>query len=152
MICIAPYLSKEWILPANMEPSSFLSVASIPDFLAQQFSGCQLLHTFSPEHLFLKTTVQQLLQCPISNWKFNRPPDILRCRDIAQTIYRQRAPIEAVFYLAYDSGPRRTFDVLDGIHRITALRHLLKKTQNPSTCLRTNLWVAREVQSNGCIL
>ena len=56
---------------------------------------------------------------PIKNWRFNRPVDKARSKEIAQHI--QSKPIETLFYLAEIDG---TYEVLDGIHRYTALKML----------------------------
>ena len=78
-----------------------------------------LLHEYSGSHKLFKTTVAEFLTMPIKNWRFNRPVDKARSREIAQHI--QSKPIETLFYLAEIDG---TYEVLDGIHRYTALKML----------------------------
>jgi hypothetical protein len=61
---------------------------------------------------------------PIKNWRFNRNPDKVRCREIARQI--QIKPIETVFYLAKNEYDEKNdmYEILDGIHRYTALKML----------------------------
>jgi hypothetical protein len=77
----------------------------------------QLLHEYNPAHKLFKTTVAEFLTMPIKNWSFNRPADKTRCKEIAEHI--QSKPIETLFYLAEIDG---TYEMLDGIHRYTALK------------------------------
>ena len=79
----------------------------------------QLFHEYSASHKLFKTTVSEFLTMPIKNWRFNRPVDKARSKEIAQHI--QSKPIETLFYLAEIDG---TYEVLDGIHRYTALKML----------------------------
>ena len=78
-----------------------------------------LLHEYSASHKLFKTTVSEFLTMPIKNWRFNRPVDKARSKEIVKHI--QSKPIETLFYLAEIDG---TYEVLDGIHRYTALKML----------------------------
>ena len=79
----------------------------------------QLLHEYSNTHKLFKTTVADFLTMPVKNWRFNRPVDKARSKEIADHI--QSKPIETLFYLAEMDG---IYEVLDGIHRYTALKML----------------------------
>ena len=61
------------------------------------------------------------MNAPVKNWQYNRPPDMIRCSDIAQYITISNKPVEPVFFLSFNAKTC-TFDVLDGIHRYSALR------------------------------
>ena len=82
----------------------------------------QLLHEYSPTHKLFKTTVADFLAMPVKNWRYNRTPDKARCREIAAHL--QSKPIETVFYLASQTQNKNTYEILDGIHRYTALKML----------------------------
>ena len=83
----------------------------------------QLLHEYSPTHKLFKTTVADFLAMPVKNWRYNRTPDKARCREIAAHL--QSKPIETVFYLAsHKNKEKDTYEILDGIHRYTALKML----------------------------
>ena len=83
----------------------------------------QLLHEYSPTHKLFKTTVADFLAMSVKNWRYNRTPDKARCREIAAHL--QSKPIETVFYLAsHKNKEKDTYEILDGIHRYTALKML----------------------------
>ena len=79
-----------------------------------------LLHTFSSAHKLIKTTVGDLLEYPIRNWEYNRPPDDIRCNEISNYLAKPEVQLLQPFYLHYDSKENMYY-VLDGIHRYTAL-------------------------------
>ena len=47
----------------------------------------EIIHSYSDRHMIIKIKISDLLESPISNWKYNRPPDQIRCADIAKYIY-----------------------------------------------------------------
>jgi hypothetical protein len=79
-----------------------------------------LLHTFSGNHKLIKTTVGELIQYPIINWEYNRPPDHIRCNEISNYLAKPEVELLQPFYLHY-SSKENMYYVLDGIHRYTAL-------------------------------
>lgn len=81
------------------------------------------LHEYSSTHKLFKTTVADFLAMQVKNWRYNRTPDKARCREIAAHL--QSKPIETVFYLAsHKNKEKDTYEILDGIHRYTALKML----------------------------
>ena len=65
--------------------------------------------------------LKDLLNDSVEKWFYNRPPDMERIPIIAEAIYNKKIPIETMFYLSFNPKTEK-FDVLDGIHRITALK------------------------------
>lgn len=114
-----PYKSSEYI-PNNM----------ISSIISHHFKSAELLHSFSENHLLFRIQISDILNGQIENWEYNRPPDMSRCPDIARYMYNSKKPIDTMIYLTYKNIPDH-FEVLDGIHRITALRHL--KEENSKT-------------------
>lgn len=82
-----------------------------------------LLHQFSPEHQLVKITVETLCRWPLCNWEHNRPPDKVRCADMAQSLAKPNVQLLQPFYFFYDSK-QPMYHILDGIHRYTALMTL----------------------------
>jgi hypothetical protein len=82
-----------------------------------------LLHQFSPEHQLVESTVENMCCWPLCNWEHNRPPDRVRCEDIAQSLAKPGVQLLQPFYFFYDSK-QHLYHVLDGIHRYTALMTL----------------------------
>jgi hypothetical protein len=105
------YKSNEFI-PSNL----------IHSILKHNFGlNTEIIHTFTENHYLLKIKISDVLNAPINNWSYNRPPDMTRCPDIARYIYKSKKPIDTMIYLTY-KNQTDTFEVLDGIHRLTALR------------------------------
>ena len=122
-----------------MKTSEFVSNNSIPTLLSNYFPGHKVFHSFNNEytHFLIKVTINDLLNAPVVNWEMNRPPDMIRCNDIAKFIYKSKYPIDSMIYLSYNNL-KRTFEVLDGIHRITALRIIKKENSNPINLMTPN--------------
>lgn len=81
----------------------------------------QPIHTYSATHILYLISVREFLTLPVKNWQFNRQPDIPRCKEIATHITKTKTPLETIFYLAKNGA---NYEVLDGIHRYTALKIL----------------------------
>ena len=97
----------------------------------------QNIHEFSPEHFVIKVKICDLLESPICNWIHNRPPDLVRCHDIAKSIYTSRNPVDTMFYIVYNNI-KQTFEIIDGIHRFTALQIICKENKQPTNFLCPN--------------
>lgn len=87
----------------------------------------EILHTYSERHFITKIRVSDLLNASITNWKYNRPPDMVRCSDISKYIYLSKTPLDTMLYLNFNNKTK-SFDVIDGIHRYTSLKII--KEQN----------------------
>jgi hypothetical protein len=118
---MAPYSKTEFI-PINM----------IPDVLSHYLKDHKIFHSFDAQytHLVIKIPINNLLQAPIANWSLNRPPDATRCEEIAKSIYNSRMPVDSMIYLSYNNK-KQIFEILDGIHRITALKIIKRENSKP---------------------
>jgi hypothetical protein len=88
------------------------------------------VHSYSDNHYISKCTIADLLQAKVANWEHNRPPDLLRCGEIAEHIYSRRPILDWMLYMTYDDA-KKTFYVVDGIHRFTALQIIYKENHKP---------------------
>lgn len=109
--------------------AEFIPSEIIPTILAYHFDQVAVAMTFSPDHAVYKIKIKYLLQDAVKNWEYNRQPDMVRCPDIARYITVAKKPIDTMFYMTYNN-PKDQFEVLDGIHRITALK-LIKEDSMP---------------------
>lgn len=108
--------------------SEFIPVHLISSIINHHFgSESEVIHAFADNHLLLKIKISDILNAQINNWSYNRPPDMARCPDIARYMYNSKKPIDTMVYLTY-KNQSDTFEVLDGIHRLTALK--LIQTEN----------------------
>jgi hypothetical protein len=114
----------------SVKGSEFIPNSIIPAIISHHFPSAEVIHSFNECHLLCKIPIHCILSGPIINWEYNRPPDMARCPDIARYMYRSRKPIDTMIYLTYKCAAD-TFEVLDGIHRVTALRILKAENEKP---------------------
>jgi hypothetical protein len=115
----APYITSEFI------PSSLIELLT-----KHHFPSSELLMSYSENHRIYKIKIDDLLVGSLKNWSYNRPPDNARCPDIARYIYNSRKPIDTMMYLSFNNL-KDTFEVLDGIHRLTALKLIKEENSKP---------------------
>jgi hypothetical protein len=122
---MAPYKKTEFI------PNELIQLV-----LSHYFKNHMILHLYKQNynHMVIKVRLDNLLKAPISNWKHNRPPDSSRCPDIARSIYSSKSPVDSMFYMSYNNVTQ-SFDVLDGIHRITALKIIQTENFKPTNMM-----------------
>ena len=115
-----------------MKKSEYIPTNEIPKILNTYFSTTELLHKYNENHYIIKVQITDFLNnnSNIKNWKYNRPPDLIRCVDIAKYIYLSKKPIDSMFYLFFNNI-NSSFEIIDGIHRYTALKHI--KQENSKT-------------------
>ena len=111
------------IIREPYKTNEFIPVHLIPQILRHHFSSVEIIHTFSEIHYLVKIKISDVLNASIYNWSYNRPPDMSRCPDIARYVYNSKKPIDTMIYLTY-KNICDSFDVLDGIHRLTALKFI----------------------------
>ena len=119
IIARRPYINNE-----------FISSSIIPIVMKHFFKSSELVLSFNPNHGIYKIKIADLLVDTIRNWEYNRPPCMMRCQDIARYIYLTRKPIDTMLHICFNNKSE-TFDVLDGIHRLTAMK--IVKEENSKT-------------------
>ena len=108
---LEPYKNTEY-LPINL----------IEKIIRTSFSSCEILHSYSSYHKIIKIKISDLLLFKkIKNWKYNRPPDLTRCQDIARYIYLSQKVVDNMLFLSFNNL-NQSFDIIDGIHRYTSLK------------------------------
>ena len=119
----APYLSTEFI-PVNL----------IPPIMKYHFPSSELILAYNDTHGVYRIRIDELLGNNIKNWEYNRPPDMARCPDIARYIYYSKKPVDTMLYLSF-SNNKDKFNILDGIHRLTALKIIKEANSKPLNLL-----------------
>ena len=116
----------------NKENTEFIPTSSINDIIKSSFKleDTDILHKYNNSHFIIKTKIEYLLSAPINNWKFNRPPDIVRCIDISRYIYFSKNVVDTMIYLSFNNVSG-SFDVIDGIHRYTSLNIIRNENSKP---------------------
>jgi hypothetical protein len=85
------------------------------------------LHSYDTEHKLIKLSIKDFLELNIVNWKYNRPPDEVRCTEIAEYFTKFTPDILQPFVFHYLSNTQQ-YEALDGIHRWNSLTKM-KNTQ-----------------------
>jgi hypothetical protein len=116
---LEPYKNNEY-LPINI----------IDKLINIIFISCKILHEYSSYHKIIKVKITDLLCAPITNWQYNRPADLVRCNDIARYIYNSKKCVDTMFYLSFNNK-KRSFDVIDGIHRFSSLKIIKEYNLKP---------------------
>lgn len=106
-------------------PSRHISIV-----MKHHFESSELLYSYNENHGLYKIKIKDLLVDVVTNWEYNRPPDIERCSDIARYIYNSRKPVDSMIYLSFNNI-KEIFEVFDGIHRITALKIIKEENSKP---------------------
>ena len=130
-----------------------IPVNSIPIIMAHYFKDYRQILQINQSHSHAVYLIQltDLLNGSVENWKYNRPPDMERIPIIAEDIYNKKIPIETMFYLSFNPKTEK-FDVLDGIHRLTALKLIkeenLTKVRGTDADLLFNQYVLVNIRFN----
>lgn len=122
------------LLRQSYNKSEFIPNSLISTVMSHHFPSSQLIHQYSDSHNIYKIQIGELLVNKLTNWEYNRPPDMLRCPDIARYIYNSRKPIDTMIYLSY-KNINDIFEVLDGIHRLTSLKIIKEENSKPTDIL-----------------
>jgi hypothetical protein len=127
------FIKQEYKFKQLIQPyrnNEFIPVSIILQIIQLLLPSSEVLHHFSREHLVIKNKIKDLLNAPIINWGYNRPPDLVRCNDIAKYMYNSRQPIDTMFYLNFNNI-EQTFEIIDGIHRYTSLKIIQTENKKP---------------------
>jgi hypothetical protein len=88
----------------------------------------EILHKYSDQHIIFKCKIRDLLNGvsikKIVNWKYNRPPDTIRCKEIAEGIYTKKQEIDWMLYMVAEND---ILHIIDGMHRIHSLQMIKKE-------------------------
>lgn len=120
-----PYITSEYI------PSSLIET-----IMKHHFPSSELILSYNENHGIYKILIKDLLVASIKNWEYNRPADMGRCPDIARCMYNSRKPIDTLLYFTFNNL-KDIFEVLDGIHRLTALKIIKEENSKPLDLLCT---------------
>ena len=122
--------SYEYVM-SIYKSTEFIPFSAFEIILKHHFpSSSIILKDGMSNDFVIKVQIKDLLTAPIKNWKCNRPPDKVRCKEIARFIYNNKQKINTSFYLTYNNA-NSCFDVFDGIHRLTALKKIKQENSKP---------------------
>lgn len=111
--------------------ADYASINDILTILQNNFITNEVVIRYNDIHFICKIKISDLLDCPnIRNWERNRPPDMSRCKEIAQFIYTKQKEMDTMIYISYNNKDKK-FDILDGIHRYKALTIIKEHNSKP---------------------
>jgi hypothetical protein len=103
-----------------------------------------MIHTYNKDHVIFKCTIADLLSVAknkrLENWKYNRPPDTIRCREIAESIYNKKQEIDWLLYIVCETDKKDSLQIIDGIHRLHSLQIINKENSKPVDHLTPTLF------------
>jgi|Laugresbdmm110sn_2_1035109.scaffolds.fasta_scaffold02392_3 hypothetical protein len=110
--------------------------------ISTDFSSIEIIHKYNERHVLCKCKISDFLNSSflsskVENWEYNRPPDMVRCIEIANFIYSTKNEIDWLFYLVYDDTSK-SYKVVDGIHRYTALQYIKKENEKDPDYITPN--------------
>lgn len=114
--------------------SELIPVSLIDILMEHHFPSSKLILSYNETHRIYQIKIKDLLVDTVVNWEYNRPPDMARCPDIARYMYNSREPIDTMFHLSFTNIADK-FEVLDGIHRLTALRIIKEENSKQADLL-----------------
>jgi hypothetical protein len=124
----------------------FIPIYEIDGIMMNVFHTYTSIYDYSVMNKLYKIKLSNVIDAMITgniiNWDFNRPVDNTRSYEIARYIYNEKQHIEGMIYLSYNNKTNK-FDVIDGIHRLTALSII-----QSNNCLDTNYITPSEFGSN----
>jgi hypothetical protein len=116
---LVPYNNAEYI-PCNI----------IPKLINTVMPTAEIVHSYTVCHKIIKVKILDLLDTPIANWQYNRPPDLTRCNDIARYHFFSKNIPDNMLYFAFNNKDKK-FNVIDGIHRYTSLKIIKEQNSKP---------------------
>ena len=109
--------------------------------------SCEVIHKYTENHILFKCKISDLLQSAsenkIINWKYNRPPDTIRCKEIAEVIYNKKQEVDWIFYMIYEND---ILHIIDGIHRFHSLQIIKRENNKPADYLTPNVFGTNSVE------
>lgn len=100
----------------------------------------EIIHKYTENHIIGKFKISDLLQGAsenkIINWKHNRPPDPVRCKELAEHIYNKKQEVDWMFYMVDEND---ILHIIDGIHRFHSLQIIKRENSKSPDYLTPNI-------------
>lgn len=108
-------------------------------------NNATIIHKYAPNILLVRIKVENIFNAPIVNWRQNRDPDLVRIPEIANYIETKMKPIETIIYISFNNK-RQEFDIIDGTHRLSAIKYLKDNNTSISTNLEGQIFGVNSLQ------
>ena len=101
----------------------------------------EIIHKYTENHIMFKCKISDLLEAAsenkIINWKHNRPPDTVRCKELAELVYNKKQEVDWLFYMVAENN---IFHIIDGIHRFNSLQIIKRENSKAPDYLTPNVF------------
>jgi len=85
--------------------------------------GLKLVISHCDRHQTYKIRMKKFVKLNMKRWQFNRPANMERATEIAESLFGKKQPLFFVFQCIYNQE-EGLFEIIDGIHRYFALKQL----------------------------
>ena len=85
--------------------------------------GLRIVITHTDRHQTYKIKMKKIMKLNMVRWQFNRPANMERVEEIAESLFGKKQPVFFIFQCIYNVE-ENLFEIIDGIHRYFALKKL----------------------------
>ena len=93
------------------------------------FVGLKVVIKHSPNHCTCKISMRNFLMLIILRWKFNRPANLERSQEIAESLLHKKQPLSFIFQCIYNKQ-EKILEIIDGMHRYHAIKFLKEQLED----------------------
>jgi hypothetical protein len=93
------------------------------------FVGLKIVIKHSPTHCTCKIKMNNFLMLNILRWKFNRPANLERSQEIANSLLHKKQPLSFIFQCIYNKEEKK-LEIIDGLHRYYAIKILKEQLED----------------------
>jgi hypothetical protein len=93
------------------------------------FVGLKIVIKHSPSHCTCKIKMNNFLMLNILRWKFNRPANLERSQEIADSLLHKKQPLSFIFQCIYNKEEKK-LEIIDGLHRYYAIKILKEQLED----------------------
>lgn len=110
--------------------------------------GLRNVITHSDRHQTYKIKMKKIMKLNMVRWQFNRPANMERVEEIAESLFGKKQPVFFIFQCIYNVE-ENLFEIIDGIHRYFALKKLNNMLEeNESNSWFYNSYMLVEIKYN----
>lgn len=86
----------------------------------------QQIYCYNASHYLAIISVRNMLELTnLYNWKYNRPPDLVRVAALSEYIIYNSPQMDSMIYCNYNSIANK-YEIFDGIHRISTIKYIVE--------------------------
>ena len=99
------------------------TLSVVPSSNITELVGLKIIIQHSKNHYTFKIKMKKFLKLKMLRWKFNRPPNHDRAKEIAESLLHKQYPLSFIFQCIYNKQDHG-LEIIDGLHRFHAIKYL----------------------------